>query len=56
MILVTGGTGFIGSHLVEAVCALASRYDAWSAGSFKRHLAFLPELSLCSATSFPARV
>src|SRR6516225_5274487 len=43
MILITGGTGFIGSHLVEAVCARGEGLRCLvRSDSFKRHPFALP--------------
>jgi len=43
MILITGGTGFIGSHLVEAICARGERLRCLiRRDSFKRHRFALP--------------
>jgi len=43
MILITGGTGFIGSHLVEAVCARGEPLRCLiRRESFKRHSFALP--------------
>ncbi len=43
MILITGGTGFIGSHLIEAVCARGERLRCLiRRDSFKRHRFALP--------------
>ena len=43
MILITGGTGFVGSHLVEAVCARGERLRCLvRRDSFKRHPFVLP--------------
>src|SRR5271169_6806598 len=43
MILITGGTGFIGSHLVEAVCARGEPLRCLiHRDSFKRHPFALP--------------
>ena len=43
MILITGGTGFIGSHLVEAVCARGEPLRCLiRRESFKRHPFVLP--------------
>ena len=50
MILITGGTGFVGSHLVEAACARGERVRCLiRRDSFKRHRYTLPaEVELVS--------